>query len=91
MSLLTIAEAGESVMTTESADAMSLLTIAEAGAALGCSPMHVYRLIAAGELSAVDIAQPGARRSKTRVRSDEVSAYIEARTRRARRGRVPAV
>ena len=39
----------------------------------GCSEMHVYRLIAAGELRAVDIATPGAGRSKTRVRSDDLA------------------
>jgi excisionase family DNA binding protein len=62
----------------------SLLTIAAAAARLGCSDMHVYRLIAAGELAAVDIAQPGARRSKTRVRSDDVDVYIDAKTRGVR-------
>ena len=77
-------------MTKRSASAMSLLTIAAAAARLGCSDMHVYRLIAAGELDAVDIAQPGARRSKTRVRSDAVDAYIESRTRRVRREPTPA-
>ena len=66
---------------------ITLLTIAGAASQLGCSDMHVYRLIAAGELSAVDIAQPGARRSKTRVRSDQVDAYIDARTRCAARPR----
>lgn len=65
----------------------TLLTIAEASARLGCSDMHVYRLVAAGELAAVDIAQPGARRSKTRIRSDQVAAYIDSRTRRAPRPR----
>jgi excisionase family DNA binding protein len=67
--------------------ALDLLTITAAAARLGCSDMHVYRLIAAGELGAVDIAQPGARRSKTRVRSDDVDTYIEARTRRGKCGR----
>jgi excisionase family DNA binding protein len=47
----------------------------------GCSEMHVYRLIAAGELRAVDIATPGARRSKTRVRSDDLADYINRNTR----------
>ena len=47
----------------------------------GCSEMHVYRLIAAGELRAVDIATPGAGRSKTRVRSDDLAAYIDRKTR----------
>jgi len=47
----------------------------------GCSEMHVYRQIAAGELRAVDIATPGSGRSKTRVRSDDLADYIERQTR----------
>jgi excisionase family DNA binding protein len=43
--------------------------------------MHIYRLIADGELRAVDISQRGSKRSKTRVRSDDLEAYIEVRTR----------
>ena len=64
------------------AESATLLPIAATAARLGCSDNHVYRLIECGELPAVDIAQPGARRSKTRVRSDDVDAYIDARTRR---------
>jgi len=60
-----------------------LLTPAEAGERLGASAMHVYRLIACGALRAVDIAQPDSRRSKTRVRDDDLAAYIEANTRTA--------
>jgi len=48
---------------------------------LNCSEMHVYRLIAAGELTAVDIATPGAGRPKTRIRSDDLAEYIERQTR----------
>ena len=66
---------------------ITLLTPAAAAERLDCSDMHIYRLIAAGELPAVDIAQPGARRSKTRVRSDDVDTYIDQRTRRAARAR----
>jgi excisionase family DNA binding protein len=58
-----------------------LHTIPETAELLGdVSKMHVYRLIAAGELRAVDIAERGTR-SKTRVRSDDLAAYIERRTR----------
>jgi excisionase family DNA binding protein len=60
-----------------------LHSVAEAADILGCSEMHVYRLIAAGELSAVDIATPGAGRSKSRIRSDVVADYIERHTRTA--------
>jgi excisionase family DNA binding protein len=61
----------------------ALLTIAAAAARLGCSDMHIYRLIAAGELDAVDISQPGARKAKTRVSEANLASYIKARTRRA--------
>ena len=63
------------------APALSLLTPAEAAARIGASEMHIYRLIADGELRAVDISQRGSKRSKTRVRSDDLEAYIEVRTR----------
>jgi len=51
----------------------------------GCSEVHVYRLIAAGVLRPVDIATPGSRRSKTRIRSDDLADYIERQTRVVRR------
>jgi excisionase family DNA binding protein len=44
---------------------------------LGCSKMHVYRLIANGELRPVDT---GAGRSKTRIRSDDLADYIERKS-----------
>jgi excisionase family DNA binding protein len=62
-----------------------LLTIAAAAVRLGCSDDHIYRLIAAGELEAVDISQPGAKRAKTRVREADLSSYVRSRTRRVRR------
>lgn len=62
-----------------------LLTPGAAAVRLGCSDDHIYRLIAAGELEAVDIAQPGAKRPKTRVSEADLSSYIQSRTRRARR------
>jgi excisionase family DNA binding protein len=63
--------------------AVQLLTVPEAGARIGASENHVYRLIAAGELRVVDIAQPGSVRSKTRVRSDDLAAFIDQKTRQA--------
>ena len=59
-----------------------LLTPLAAAERLGCSDMHVYRLISTGELCAVDISLKGAGKTKTRIRSDDLDAYIEARTRR---------
>lgn len=58
-----------------------LLTPAEAGERIRASEAHVYRLIEDGELRAVDIATPGSSRQKTRLRSDDLDAYIERRTR----------
>jgi hypothetical protein len=47
--------------------------------------MHVYRLISAGELMAVDIGTPGSGRAKTRVRSDDLADYINRNTRGSRK------
>jgi len=63
--------------------APKLLTIADTAARLGCSEMHVYRLIAAGELDPVDIAQPRARKPKTRISESDLARYIQAKTRPA--------
>jgi excisionase family DNA binding protein len=60
---------------------VTLYTPAEAGDRIRASESHVYRLIADGRLRVVDIAQPGSRKPKTRVRSDDLEAYIEASTR----------
>lgn len=68
---------------TSAASGLSLLTPAEVAARIGASEMHVYRLIADGELRPVDIAQRGSRRSKTRIRSDDIDRYIEEHTREA--------
>lgn len=58
-----------------------LLTPAEAGERIRASEAHVNRLIEDGDLRAVDIAVPGSSRQKIRVRSDDLDAYIEKRTR----------
>jgi excisionase family DNA binding protein len=58
-----------------------LLPIPAAAERLGCSEMHIYRLVSSGELRAVDISRKGAGKSKTLIRSDDLDAYIEARTR----------
>jgi len=60
---------------------VTLHTAVETGVLLGgCSDQHVYRLIAAGELRTVDIATPGARRPKIRIRSDDLADYIDRNT-----------
>lgn len=60
--------------------APALLRVSEVAARMQCSRQHVYDLIAAGQLAAIDI---GMGRAQTRVREDELEAYIAARTRRA--------
>jgi excisionase family DNA binding protein len=61
-----------------------LLSIPEAADELSLSPNTVYKLIAEGDLRAVDMSTAGARKSKTRIRSDDLAAFIEARTREPR-------
>ena len=63
------------------AEVVELFTIEEAAKRQKCIEMHVYWQIARGDLRAVDIASPGAGRSKTRVRSDDLADYIDRKTR----------
>jgi excisionase family DNA binding protein len=60
-----------------------LLTIPETAKALGLKTTDaVYERISDGRLRAVNLAKPG-ERSKTRIRSDDLAAYIESCTRPA--------
>lgn len=61
-----------------------LLTIPATADKLQVAPNTVYRLIASGDLRAVDMTVPGAKRPKTRVRRDDLEAFINARTREVR-------
>lgn len=67
----------------KSEDESLLLTIPETAEKLGVSERTVQNMIAAGDLRAVDIALSGAKYSKTRVRRDDLDAYIDARTKAA--------
>lgn len=60
--------------------APNLLAVSEVARRLGCSRQHVYNLIAAGRLRSADI---GLKEAATRVREDDLAAYIDASTRRA--------
>lgn len=60
----------------------NLLSVPDAAKVLGCSRTHIYGLIAAGHLRPVEINATG--RSKTRIRSDDLEAFIESRTRDVR-------
>lgn len=57
-----------------------LLSIPSAAARLDCSRAHIYRLIAAGKLRAVEIKAEG-KRPKTRVRAEDLEEFIDAHTR----------
>lgn len=61
-----------------------LLTIPQTAEKLSVATNTVYRLIACGDLRAVDMTVPGAKRPKTRVRRDDLEAFIDARTREVR-------
>ncbi|VXB34118.1 helix-turn-helix domain-containing protein [Nocardioides sp. AX2bis] len=61
-----------------------LLTVTDAAARLSCSRGHVYNLVALGQLRAVEIAIAGAKRPKTRIRAEDLTAFVEAHTRTAR-------
>jgi excisionase family DNA binding protein len=65
------------------AASVTLYTPAEAGERIRASESHIYRLVADGVLRSVDIAQPGSKKPKTRIRSDDLDAYIETSTRAA--------
>jgi excisionase family DNA binding protein len=60
-----------------------LLSITAASLRLDCSRGHVYNLIAAGQLRAVEIKPSTSSRSKTRVREEDLEAFIESMTRSA--------
>lgn len=57
-----------------------LLDFPQAAEALGCSRTHIYDLIAAGELTPVNISAVRGG-SKTRIDADDIDAFIERRKR----------
>lgn len=59
-----------------------LLSVTKVAEQLDCSRGHVYGLIAAGKLQAVEIKAKGTR-SKTRVLASEVDEFITSSTRQA--------
>jgi excisionase family DNA binding protein len=58
-----------------------MLTIAEVAGLLRCSKWSVYRLIATGELKAVNVAQGGRRSKKPRhrIRQHDLDAFLRSR------------
>ena len=61
----------------------TLLTIPDAGAQLRASRWLIYELNSSGALHATDVATTG--RPKTRIRLDDLQAFIDRRTSRAPR------
>jgi len=59
-----------------------LLTLAETGERIGVSARTVQRLISSGELRAVDVAatKGDGSRARLRVREDDLTKWINART-----------
>jgi predicted DNA-binding transcriptional regulator AlpA len=54
----------------------NLLNMADVSQRLGCSKMHVYRLVQAGALVPVNISVPGTKRSRLRFTETSLSDYI---------------
>jgi excisionase family DNA binding protein len=59
-----------------------LLSVTKAAEILDCSRGHIYGLIGVGKLRAVEIKAVGPR-SKTRIRKEDLQAFIDAHTRSA--------
>ncbi|MFI7468213.1 helix-turn-helix domain-containing protein [Nonomuraea sp. NPDC049646] len=58
-----------------------LLTIPETATELRVTPPTVYAYIADGLLNPIDLARPGAKTTRLRVRLDELEAFIASRPR----------
>lgn len=56
-----------------------LLTVIQVAALWGVDKQTVYRAIWAGELGFVDLARPGAKKARLRVRQSGAEKYIESR------------
>ncbi len=67
-------------MTAAPRAATSLLTIPQTAKRLAVCDKTVYRLISEGELRAVELRVTGTK-PKTRVREDDLAAFIDKRTR----------
>lgn len=59
-----------------------LLTPEQVGELWGCSHMTVRRWIAAGRLPIVDIAAPGTKRARIRIREQDAIALVDDLARR---------
>lgn len=55
-----------------------VLTPQQAADQLGCSKIHIYRLINGGALPSVDISAPGSQRTKTRILLEDLNGYVRS-------------
>ena len=70
--------ASEAARSTPSSEAVRLYPVVEAAKVLGVSRGFVYKLINDGVLRAVELGTNC--KSKTRVRADDLQAFIDLRT-----------
>lgn len=68
-------------MTQSDPNTLIALTPQQAADRLGCSKVHIYRLINSGSIPSVDISAPGSLRTKTRILLDDLNAFIKASAR----------
>jgi excisionase family DNA binding protein len=59
------------------------LTPQQAADRLGCSKVHIYRLVNSGLIQSVDISAPGSQRTKTRILLEDLNTYIRTAGRTA--------
>ncbi len=64
--------------TLHGAETVIALTPQQAADRLGCSKVHIYRLVNSGLIQSVDISAPGSQRTKTRILLEDLTAYIRA-------------
>ena len=65
-------------MTPSDPNTLIALTPQQAADRLGCSKVHIYRLINSGVLPSCDISAPGSQRTKTRILLDDLNDYIKS-------------
>lgn len=52
-----------------------LLTVPETATALNCSRIHVYRLVASGDLKAINIAKANAKKTLIRIPASALNTF----------------
>jgi hypothetical protein len=55
---------------------IKMLTTSQVAKALGCSRVHVHRLIYSGQLKAITISKPGSTRLHKRISENDLAEFI---------------